>query len=41
MRFSKLIIKTTAQKVMAKVGYGRKFYRLNYFKIGFFFLHIP
>ena len=35
MRFSKLIIKTIAQKGMAKFGYGHKFHDLKYFEVYF------
>ena len=35
MRFSKLIIKSIAQKGMAKFGYGHKFHDLKYFEVYF------
>ena len=34
MRFLELLIKTTAQNVMAKFGYGRRFQDLQYFEVG-------
>jgi hypothetical protein len=40
MRFSKLIIKSIAQKVMAKYGFERRFHDLKYFEVGHIF-HIP
>ena len=36
MRSSKLIIKSIAQKVMAKYGFGGKFHHLNILKLDFF-----
>ena len=38
MTSSKLIIKSIAQKVMAKFGFGRKFHDLKYLEFGIFFL---
>ena len=37
MRSSKLIIKITAQKVMANSSFERKLHDLKYFEVGFFF----
>ena len=37
MRPSKLIIKSTAQKVMANSGFGHRFHDLQYFGVRFFF----
>ena len=37
MRFSKLIIKSNAQKQMSKFGFGYKFYDLRYVKLGMLF----
>ena len=36
MRSSKLIIKSNAQKQMARFGFGRKYHDLNYFELEFF-----
>ena len=36
MRPSKLIIKSTTQKVMVKSSFGRRFHDLKYFEVGFF-----
>jgi hypothetical protein len=36
MRSSKLLIKSTAQKVMANSSFGHRFYDLIYFEVGFF-----
>ena len=36
----KLIIKSIAQKVMAKYGFGRRFHDLEYFKVTFCFIFI-
>ena len=38
MTFTKLINKSIAQKVMTKSGFGRKFYDLKYFGVGFCFI---
>jgi hypothetical protein len=35
-----LIIKSIAQNVMAKYGFGHKFYDLKYFEVGFFFIFL-
>ena len=40
MRSLKFIIKSDAQKVMAKFGFQRRFHDLNYLKLDFF-CHIP
>ena len=40
MGSSKVIIKSTDQKVMIEFGFGYKFHDLKYFEVGFFF-HIP
>jgi hypothetical protein len=32
----KLIIKSVAQRQMVEVGFGRRFYGLQYFEVGFF-----
>ena len=40
MRSSKLIIKSIAQNVMAKFGFGQRFHNLKCFEVGFLF-HIP
>jgi hypothetical protein len=40
MRSSKLIIRSNAQKQMARLGFGHKFHDRKYFKLEFFF-HIP
>jgi hypothetical protein len=37
MRFSKLIIKSIAQKIMAKYGIGWRFHDLKYIGVGNFF----
>ena len=37
MRASKLIIKSNAQKEMAKSGFGCRFHDLNYFELKWFF----
>ena len=36
MRSSKLIIRSDAQRQMAKYGFGYKFMTSRYFKVGFF-----
>ena len=42
MRASKLIIKSNAQKEMAKSDFGCRFHDLNYFELKwFFFPRIP
>ena len=40
MRSSKLIIKSTAQKVMAKSSFECRFHDLKYFKVGYFFMFL-
>ena len=40
MRFSKLIIKSDAHKILTKFGFGHRFHDLKYFEVGFVF-HIP
>ena len=37
MRSSKAIIKSNAEEVMAKYGFGRRFHELKYFKVTFNF----
>ena len=40
LRSSKLIIKSTTQKVIPKLGSGHRFHDLKYFEIGYFFVFL-
>ena len=40
MRSSKFIIKSIAQKAMAKFGFRCRFHDLKYFEVGFFFIFV-